>query len=320
MARAVAAVRLGHRRRGHRLVRPDRPHRTATTRRAARPGRLRPPTARTAAGSPQPRTVSASGRSPTQVHALGLKFGLHIMRGIPRLAVELDLPVYGHGMDGAGRRRPRPRLPVEPGQSRADHDHPGAQAYYDAQVAQFAEWGVDFVKADDMLAPYHDREIEAYAQAIERSGRDIVLSLVARHPPVDASRRPPARARAACGGSPTTCGTAGRTCTRSSRDWPAGRRSSRPAAGPTRDMLPLGRIGIRAERGDDRDSRLTARRTTTLLTLWVMARSPLMIGRRPPHHLPAKPSPCWRIRRSPRFCSRRTTAARSSANRWTTAS
>src|SRR3989442_6331330 len=58
-----------------------------------------------------------------------------------------------------------------------NHDHPGAQAYYDAQVAQFARWGVDFIKADDMLAPYHQREIAAYAQAIARCGRPVDLSL-----------------------------------------------------------------------------------------------------------------------------------------------
>jgi hypothetical protein len=44
------------------------------------------------------------------------------------------------------------------------------------------------------------------------------------------------------------------------------------------DMLPLGHIGIRAERGDDRDSRLTVDEQKTLLTLWAMGRSPLMMG------------------------------------------
>jgi alpha-galactosidase len=44
------------------------------------------------------------------------------------------------------------------------------------------------------------------------------------------------------------------------------------------DMLPLGHIGIRAERGDDRSSRLTWDEQRTLLTLWVMGRSPLMMG------------------------------------------
>lgn len=40
------------------------------------------------------------------VHSLGLKFGIHILRGIPRRAVEANLPVYGtsvHAADIADR-------------------------------------------------------------------------------------------------------------------------------------------------------------------------------------------------------------------------
>ncbi|HEX2906577.1 MAG TPA: hypothetical protein VHO69_06950, partial [Phototrophicaceae bacterium] len=44
------------------------------------------------------------------------------------------------------------------------------------------------------------------------------------------------------------------------------------------DMLPLGRIGIRAERGVDRQSLLTHDEQITLMTLWAMSRSPLMFG------------------------------------------
>jgi hypothetical protein len=43
-------------------------------------------------------------------------------------------------------------------------------------------------------------------------------------------------------------------------------------------MLPLGRIGIRAERGDPRMSLLTHDEQRTLITLWSVARSPLMFG------------------------------------------
>ena len=60
--------------------------------------------------------------------------------------------------------------PWNPDNYGLDHDHPGAQAYYDSQVARFAGWGVDFVKADDMLSPYHEREISPYARGVARSG------------------------------------------------------------------------------------------------------------------------------------------------------
>src|SRR3970282_1667138 len=43
-------------------------------------------------------------------------------------------------------------------------------------------------------------------------------------------------------------------------------------------MLPLGRIGIRAERGDPRMSAFTPDEQYTLMTLWSIFKSPLMFG------------------------------------------
>ncbi len=53
---------------------------------------------------------------------------------------------------------------------------------------------------------------------------------------------------------------------------------AKPGNWPDADMLPLGRIGIRAERGDPRMSLLTHNEQYTLMTLWSIARSPLMFG------------------------------------------
>jgi alpha-galactosidase len=44
------------------------------------------------------------------------------------------------------------------------------------------------------------------------------------------------------------------------------------------DMLPVGRIALRAERGTARLSRLTLDEQRTMLTLWCVSRSPLMLG------------------------------------------
>lgn len=52
----------------------------------------------------------------------------------------------------------------------------------------------------------------------------------------------------------------------------------RPGAWPDADMLPLGRIGIRAERGNDRMTRFTPDEQHTLMSLWSIAQSPLMFG------------------------------------------
>ncbi|MGZ0148762.1 glycoside hydrolase family 27 protein [Kribbella sp. WER1] len=226
-----------------------------------------------------PSAVDGAGFGPLaeKVHALGLKFGLHIMRGIPRRAVELDLPVYGTEWTARDVADHDHVCTWNPDNLGLDQDHPGAQAYYDAQVAQFAAWGVDFVKADDMLAPYHDREIAAYARAIERSGRDIALSL---SPGTHLSTHHLDHLRANA-----------RMWRISDDLWDRWEDVHAQFARLARwapfqqdggwadaDMLPLGHIGIRAERGDDRMSRLTADEQQTLLTLWVMGRSPLMMG------------------------------------------
>ncbi|MFK0158993.1 alpha-galactosidase [Streptomyces sp. NPDC090499] len=226
-----------------------------------------------------PSAADGAGFGPlaARVHAMGLRFGLHIMRGIPRRAVEAGLPVLGTEFTAADVADTGSVCPWNSDNFGLDHDHPGAQAYYDSQVAQFAVWGVDFVKADDMLFPYHEREIAAYARAIERSGRPIELSL---SPGTDMSlaRLDHLREHA----------TMWRVCddlwdrwedveaqfARMARWAPwQGERGWADA-----DMLPLGHIGIRAERGADRQSRLTRPEQVSLLTLWLISRSPLMMG------------------------------------------
>ncbi|MGW5640376.1 glycoside hydrolase family 27 protein, partial [Streptomyces sp. NPDC003832] len=126
-----------------------------------------------------PSSAGGAGFGPLaeRVHALGLRFGLHIMRGIPRRAVAARLPVAGTQFTADQVADTTSVCPWNSDNYGLDHGHPGAQAYYDAQVAQFADWGVDFVKADDMLHPFHEREIAAYARAIERCGRPMELSL-----------------------------------------------------------------------------------------------------------------------------------------------
>ena len=60
-----------------------------------------------------------------------------------------------------------------------DMSKPGAQAYYDSVFALLAEWGVDYVKVDDLSRPYFQNrpEVEAIRHAIDKAGRPMVLSL-----------------------------------------------------------------------------------------------------------------------------------------------
>ncbi|MFD7811967.1 glycoside hydrolase family 27 protein [Streptomyces sp. NPDC059785] len=206
-----------------------------------------------------------------RVHALGLRFGLHIMRGIPRQAADSGHPALG---DIADRTSVCPWNGDNYG---LDHGHPGAQDYYDSLGRLLAQWAVDFVKADDMLWPYHEREIASLATALRRSGRPMELSLSPGRT-MSLERLEHLRAHA--------------TMWRMSDDlwdrWDdvaaqfdrlaAWAPHARPGAWPDADMLPLGRIGIRAERGGDRMSRLTPAEQRTLMSLWCLARSPLMFG------------------------------------------
>ncbi|HET6743892.1 MAG TPA: glycoside hydrolase family 27 protein [Kribbella sp.] len=226
-----------------------------------------------------PSAADGAGFGPlaARVHALGLRFGLHIMRGIPRRAVELDLPVYGTSWRAGEIADPENVCAWNPDNLGLDHDHPGAQAYYDAQVAQFAGWGVDFVKADDMLAPYHSREIEAYARAIQRCGRDIVLSL-SPGTMLSTHHLDHLRANAQLWRISDDLWDRWEDVHAQFARLARWAPFQQPGGWADADMLPLGHIGIRAERGDDRMSRLTLDEQKTLLTLWAMARSPLMMG------------------------------------------
>lgn len=110
-----------------------------------------------------------------RAHELGLKFGLHLMRGIPRKAVQQNLPIQGtryHARDVADTASICVWCPYNYG---VNMDKPGAQAFYDSLINQLAGWGVDFVKADD-LVPY-PKEIIGLANAIEQAKRPMVFSL-----------------------------------------------------------------------------------------------------------------------------------------------
>lgn len=111
-----------------------------------------------------------------RAHTLGVKFGLHLMRGIPRQAVLEDLPILG--TDFRASEVANREDVCSWGNHHMwgmHHSHPGAQAYYDSLLKLLADWGVDFIKYDDITP--HPQDMAAVRTAIERSGRPMVLSL-----------------------------------------------------------------------------------------------------------------------------------------------
>jgi hypothetical protein len=210
------------------------------------------------------------------LHAQGLRFGIHIMRGIPRRAVAANLPVPGSGVHAADIADVHSTCPWNSDMYGVDMRRPGAQAYYDSLLKLYAAWGVDYIKADDIARPLHLAEIAALHQAIVKTGRPMVLSLSPG--PATLASLPDLQANA--------------NMWRISDDfwdeWRYLRQNfllmqvwggvGRPGAWPDADMLPLGRIGIRAERGNDRMTRFTEDEQRTLMSLWSIAQSPLMFG------------------------------------------
>lgn len=215
------------------------------------------------------------------VHSKGLKFGIHIMRGIPRQAVRANTPVFGSRARAQEIADQTSVCGWNTDMFGLEMTRPGAQDYYDSILKLYAEWGVDFIKADNMLDPYHAGEIAALSRAIRKTGRPIVLSL---------SPGPAEVARVAhLSEFAQTWRVSGdfwdrwRDLKRQFTLLPPWAEHARPGAWPDADMLPLGHIGIRAERGVDRMTLLTRDEQRTLMTLWSVARSPLMFG----GHLPS---------------------------------
>lgn len=209
-------------------------------------------------------------------HSKGLKFGIHIMRGIPRQAVAANTPIFGtkfHAKDAADTSS---TCEWNTDMYGLDMTKPAAQAYYDSIVKMYAEWGLDFIKADDMARPYHTTEIAGVHKAILKTGRPIVLSL---------SPGPAPEAEIAHMRSDAQMW---RIADDLWDDWKSEKEMYFRAENwaplvvqgywPDADMLPLGHIGLRAERGDDRMTRFTHDEQQTMMTLWSIFRSPLMFG------------------------------------------
>lgn len=108
-------------------------------------------------------------------HKHGVKFGLHLMRGIPREAVEKNLPIKGTNYSARDIANVNDTCSWSVLNYGIDMDKPGAQEYYNSVLELMAGWGVDFIKYDDIV--HKPREINAVADAIEKTGKKIALSI-----------------------------------------------------------------------------------------------------------------------------------------------
>jgi alpha-galactosidase len=222
-----------------------------------------------------PSSVGGKGFAPlaAEVHKLGLKLGIHLMRGIPRLAVQQNLPIFGTSLRAQDIADTGSVCPWNPDMYGVDMRRPGAQAYYDSVFALYASWGVDFVKMDDMSRPYdsHAPEIEAAHKAILASGRPMALSLSPGETPVH--RADHVRRFAQMWRISDDFWDEWRLLEEQFTRLENWNPHRRPGGWPDADMLPLGRLAL-----GDRDTRFTPDEQRSVMTLWSIARSPLIMG------------------------------------------
>lgn len=210
------------------------------------------------------------------VHSKGLKFGIHIMRGVPKEAVDRKLPVKGTSYTADQIYSPEGQCTWLKDNFTVDSTAAGAQAYYNSILELYALWGVDFIKVDDLSRPYHQAEVEMIRKAIDRTGREIVLSTSPGETPITAAVNVSQNANM------------WRMVDDVWDTWPHITHLMkvaeqwypyiRPGNWPDCDMIPLGRISIRGERGQDRMTRLTRAEQYSLMNFFLIFRSPLMFG------------------------------------------
>ncbi|MDP4185717.1 MAG: NPCBM/NEW2 domain-containing protein, partial [Bacteroidota bacterium] len=225
-----------------------------------------------------PSSANGKGFKPLAdyIHSKGLKFGIHIMRGIPMEAVKRNLPILHSNVTAQQVYNDDRLCTWLHDMYSLDASKEGAQEYYNSIFELYASWGLDFVKVDDLSSPYHKEEIEMIRKAIDRTGRKIVFSTSPGETPITEGKH--------VGQHANMWRTVGdfwdswqqlkehfEVCNRWAPFISSG-------AWPDADMLPLGRIGIRAERGANRISNFTKDEQYTLMTLWSIFHSPLMFG------------------------------------------
>jgi hypothetical protein len=218
-----------------------------------------------------------------EVHSRGLKFGIHIVRGIPRESTSRNSPIANssyHATDAADKTDPCPWDPTNWGV----RSTPAGQAWYDSLIAQYAGWGVDYLKVDCVSDhPYRPGEIQMIHNAILKSGRPIVLSLSPgpTSPSLANELLPYAQMWRISDDiwddwvKPTGVMRGVRDQFALAASWAP---YARPGSWPDADMLPFGYLGPKPGEGIARETMLTHDEQRSMMTLWAIARSPLILG------------------------------------------
>ncbi len=235
-----------------------------------------------------PSSANGAGFKPIadKIHSMGLKFGIHIMRGIPRQAVHRNTRIYGTTARARDIASQFSLCPWNTDMYGVDTEKRGAEEYYDSLFKLYASWGVDFVKVDDIANtefspqnPYSaEKEIEMIRAAIDRSGRDMVLSLSPGPAPLSKAEHLSENANMwrISGDFWDRWDKLLNMFSLCEKWYPYVKDGSFPDC----DILPLGKLCIDGSYMGDmgRDSGFTKEEQKTMMTLWAVFRSPLFFG------------------------------------------
>lgn len=221
-----------------------------------------------------------------KIHGMGLKFGIHIMRGVPRLAVHQHLPVKGTDTTCDKIASDASVCRWNTDMYGIDASKEGAQAYYDSIFELYASWGVDYVKVDDICNtnaypnnPYSaEKEIEMIRRAIDKCGRPMVLSLSPGPAVIDKAWHLRQNANM------------WRITDDFWDQWDlllemfwrceVWERQVSPGCWPDCDMLPIGRLRLHLKGFSEESAwtKFTKEEQITMMSLWCIFRSPLIMG------------------------------------------
>jgi hypothetical protein len=226
-----------------------------------------------------------------KIHAMGLSFGIHIMRGVPRKSYDAKSPIADSNYTTADAGNPNDACPWDTHMWGVRGDTAAGQAWYDALFKQYASWGLDFVKIDDMLnnetKQFHQAEADAIRKAADKTGRSFVLSF---SPGPD---------------DPNWLPSSSANLNKNANMWRVvndfwdfngltdlpgafteaakwqGVSGLTPGHWPDLDMLPLGYLGPRNEWHASGQTTFSKNEQVTIMTLWSMLPSPLIYGGNP---------------------------------------
>jgi hypothetical protein len=220
------------------------------------------------------------------LHGQGLKFGIHVMPGVPRQSVARNLPIAGsnfHAVDAADTTQ----TCSWDAEFYAAKDNAAGQAYYDSIMRLYADWGVDYIKLGCVTGlPSLPTAIRQIAEAIKRTGRPMVLALSPGPPPQEYLNFVARYAQVwriseehwdFWQASPGITGhmVGVREAFDLFAQWAP---YVKPGNWVDGDLLPVGWLGPHPGWGEPRQSRETADELRTEFTLWAVSRSPLILG------------------------------------------